>query len=113
MSIARNPMRSVGSKTSCTAPRSVPGPYEMPSLRTDAERAEAAAPVEERLCWLTRCSLSVPARIDVPAVFRDAECTSAGLYDENAAWPGRLRRIVRAGLTYWADQTWSIPRHCC
>nr|WP_251692447.1 hypothetical protein [Streptomyces sp. CHD11] len=51
-------------------------------LRTDAERAEAAALVQDRQRWLTLCGLPVPAQADVPALFRDPHTNSAGLFED-------------------------------
>ncbi|MDN3249543.1 hypothetical protein ACFW4O_33610 [Streptomyces mutabilis] len=51
-------------------------------LRTDAERAEAAALVQDRQRWLTLRGLPVPAQADVPALFRDPHTNSAGLFED-------------------------------
>lgn len=56
--------------------------YEVRSLRTDAEREEAAALVQDRQRWLTLRGLPVPARADVPALFRDSQTKSAGLFED-------------------------------
>ncbi|MEU6451290.1 hypothetical protein [Streptomyces sp. NPDC046979] len=56
--------------------------YEMRTLRTDAEREEAAALVQDRLRWLTLRGLPVPAQANVPALFRDPETRSAGLFED-------------------------------
>jgi DNA-binding CsgD family transcriptional regulator len=56
--------------------------YEVHTLGTDAEREEAAALVQDRQHWLTMRGLPVAARPDVPALFRDPQTTSAGLFDD-------------------------------
>ncbi|MFD7957653.1 hypothetical protein ACFV4X_29710 [Streptomyces ardesiacus] len=56
--------------------------YAVRRLRTDAERAEAAALVQDRQRWLTLRGLPVPAQADVPALFRDRQTTSAGLFED-------------------------------
>ncbi|WSB31064.1 hypothetical protein OIE49_06430 [Streptomyces sp. NBC_01788] len=56
--------------------------YEMRSLRTDAERAEAAALVQDRQRWLTLRGLPVPARADIPALLRDPQKKPAGLFED-------------------------------
>lgn len=57
--------------------------YEMRPLCTDAVRAEASALVEDRLGWLARRGLPVPARGDIPALFRDDEHESVGLFEDD------------------------------
>ncbi|MFE9684500.1 hypothetical protein [Streptomyces sp. NPDC006285] len=54
----------------------------MRTFRTDAERDEAAALVQDRQHWLTLHGLPVPARADVPAQFREAQTLSAGLFED-------------------------------
>ncbi|MFF3340393.1 hypothetical protein [Streptomyces flavidovirens] len=56
--------------------------YEMRTLGTDAERDEAAALVQDRQRWLTMRGLLVPARADVPALFRDPQAKPAGLFED-------------------------------
>ncbi|GAA5210636.1 hypothetical protein [Streptomyces thinghirensis] len=56
--------------------------YAVRRLRTDAERAEAAALAQDRQRWLTLRGLPVPAQADVPALFRDPHTTSAGLFED-------------------------------
>ncbi|KUN38762.1 hypothetical protein [Streptomyces olivochromogenes] len=56
--------------------------YEMRTLRTDAEREEAAALVQDRQRWLTMRSLPVPARADIPDLFRDPQAQPAGLFED-------------------------------
>ncbi|QEV04906.1 hypothetical protein CP972_03605 [Streptomyces prasinus] len=56
--------------------------YEMRTLRTGAEREEAAALVQDRQRWLTMHGLSVPARADLPALFRDPQEKPAGLFED-------------------------------
>ncbi|MFG3552341.1 hypothetical protein [Streptomyces sp. NPDC047725] len=53
----------------------------MRTLRTDAEREEAAALVQNRQRWLTVRGLPGPARTDVPALFRDPQTKQAGLFE--------------------------------
>ncbi|MFF8880727.1 hypothetical protein [Streptomyces flaveolus] len=55
--------------------------YEVRTLCTDAEREEAAALVQDRRRWLTVRSLPVPARADIPALFRDPQSQPAGLFE--------------------------------
>lgn len=56
--------------------------YEMRTLCTDADRAEAAALVQDRQRWLTLRSLPVPAQTDIPALFRDKAGKPAGLFED-------------------------------
>ncbi|MFG3153924.1 hypothetical protein ACGF7W_18010 [Streptomyces sp. NPDC048219] len=56
--------------------------YEMRALRTDAEREEAAALVQDRQRWLAMRKLPVPAQADVPALFRDPQTKPAGLFED-------------------------------
>lgn len=56
--------------------------YEMRTLSTDAERDEAAALVQDRLSWLTLRGLPVPARADVPALFRNPQAEPTGLFED-------------------------------
>ena len=63
-------------------PGALPPVYEVRSLRTDAERAEAAALVQDRQRWLTLRGLPVPARADVPTLFRDPQAEPAGLFED-------------------------------
>lgn len=56
--------------------------YEVRTLRTDAERQEAAALVQDRQRWLTLRGLPVPAQTDVPALFRDPQTKSAALVED-------------------------------
>ncbi|WP_435812022.1 hypothetical protein [Streptomyces tendae] len=56
--------------------------YEMRTLCTDAERDEAAALVQDRQRWLTMHGLPVPARADIPALFRDPQAQPAGLFED-------------------------------
>ncbi|MFF7888405.1 hypothetical protein ACH40F_46830 [Streptomyces sp. NPDC020794] len=63
-------------------PAPLPAAYEMRSLRTDAERAEATALVQDRQRWLTLRGLPVPARADIPASFRDPQAEPAGLFED-------------------------------
>lgn len=55
--------------------------YEMRTLSTDAERDEAVALVQDRQRWLTMRGLRVPARADIPALFRDPHAP-AGLFED-------------------------------
>ncbi|ALO97290.1 hypothetical protein [Streptomyces sp. NPDC001508] len=64
------------------APAHLVAVYEVRSLRTDAEREEAAALVQDRQRWLTLRGLPVPARADVPALFRDPQTRPAGLFED-------------------------------
>ncbi|MEV8128627.1 hypothetical protein AB0P07_32030 [Streptomyces sp. NPDC085944] len=56
--------------------------YEMRTLRTDAEREEAAALVQDRQRWLAMRKLPVPAQADVPALFRYPQAKPAGLFED-------------------------------
>lgn len=56
--------------------------YAVRTLRTDAEREEAAALIQDRQRWLTVRGLPVPAQADVPALFRDPQTKSAGLVED-------------------------------
>ena len=60
----------------------LPAVYEMRTLGTDAERDEAVALVQDRQRWLTMRGLPVPARADVPALFRNLQAKPAGLFDD-------------------------------
>jgi hypothetical protein len=55
--------------------------YEVRSLGSDAEREEAAALVQDRQRWLVARGLPVPARTDVPALFRDPQSQPAGPFE--------------------------------
>ncbi|WP_326740474.1 hypothetical protein [Streptomyces sp. NBC_01022] len=54
----------------------------MRTLCTDAERDAAAALVQDRQRWLTMRGLPVPARADVPPLFRNPQAKPAGLYED-------------------------------
>ncbi|WP_097955180.1 MULTISPECIES: hypothetical protein [unclassified Streptomyces] len=56
--------------------------YEMRTLSTDAERDEAVALVQDRQRWLTMRGLPVPARTDIPGLFRDPQAAPAGLFED-------------------------------
>ncbi|MDP5315331.1 hypothetical protein P8A19_10295 [Streptomyces poriferorum] len=56
--------------------------YEMRTLCTGAERDEAAALVQDRQRWLTMRGLPVPARADIPALFRNPQAKPAGLFED-------------------------------
>ncbi|MFF5488754.1 hypothetical protein [Streptomyces virginiae] len=56
-------------------------PYEMRPLNTDAERAAAAALVEDRARWLADRGIAVPYHHE--AAYRDAWAEAVGLYEEN------------------------------
>ena len=69
-----------------TAASPAPAPpaaaYAVRGLRTEAEREEAAALVQDRQRWLTLRSLPVPAQADIAALFRDPQTKPAGLFDD-------------------------------
>ncbi|MFE4212261.1 hypothetical protein [Streptomyces sp. NPDC056844] len=56
--------------------------YEMRTLCTAAERDEAAALVQDRQRWLTMRGLPVPARANIPALYRDQQTEPAGLFED-------------------------------
>ncbi|MGW2137604.1 hypothetical protein ACWCW2_16540 [Streptomyces sp. NPDC001773] len=56
--------------------------YEMRTLGTDAEQDEAAALVQDRQRWLTMRGLPVPARAEIPHLFRDPQAQPAGLFED-------------------------------
>ncbi|MER6714616.1 hypothetical protein [Streptomyces sp. NPDC000877] len=56
--------------------------YEVRTLRTAAEREEAATLVQDRQRWLTLRGLPVPAQADIPALFRDPQTKPAGLFED-------------------------------
>lgn len=60
----------------------LPAVYEMRSLRTDAERDEAAALVQDRQRWLAMRGVPTPARSDIPALFRAPQVKPAGLFED-------------------------------
>ncbi|MFF8855768.1 hypothetical protein [Streptomyces althioticus] len=64
------------------APAPLAAVYEVRTLRTDAEREEAAALVQDRQRWLTLRGLPVPAQADVPALFRAPQTKPAGLFED-------------------------------
>ncbi|SCK27097.1 MULTISPECIES: hypothetical protein [Streptomyces] len=79
--------------TSSAAPFTEPSPtplgqpapatvYEMRTLGTDAERDEAVALVQDRQRWLSQRGLPVPARADIPSLFRDPQSAAAGLFED-------------------------------
>jgi hypothetical protein len=57
--------------------------YEMRLLDTDAERAAAAALVEDRLGWLSRHGLPVPVRGNIPALYRDEQAVAVRLFEDS------------------------------
>ncbi|WP_327669439.1 MULTISPECIES: hypothetical protein [unclassified Streptomyces] len=77
------PAAPVTEPSSVPAHQRVPATvYEMRTLGTDAERDEAVALVQDRQRWLTMRGLPVPARVDVPALFRDPQAKPAGLFED-------------------------------
>ncbi|MEU8954863.1 hypothetical protein AB0C93_11210 [Streptomyces sp. NPDC048518] len=56
--------------------------YEMRMLRSAAEREEAAALVQDHQDVPMRHGALAPARADIPAHFRDARNSSAGLFED-------------------------------
>ncbi|MEU3904111.1 hypothetical protein AB0F20_09860 [Streptomyces goshikiensis] len=70
--------------TAQTTPAGIPTRplYELRPLRTDADRAEAAALIEDRARWLAARGISVPAHHT--AAYRDARAEAVGLYEETA-----------------------------
>ncbi|MFD7137005.1 hypothetical protein [Streptomyces sp. NPDC059894] len=76
------PVREERSAAASSAPTPLVSAYEMRTLRTDAEREEAAALVQDRQRWLTMHSLPVPARADIPALFRSLRTQPAGLFED-------------------------------
>ncbi|HEY9327152.1 MAG TPA: hypothetical protein VIS09_02740 [Streptomyces sp.] len=54
----------------------------MRTLCTDVERDAAAALVQDRQRWLPMRGLPVPARADVPALFRNPQAKPAGLFED-------------------------------
>ncbi|MBP0456142.1 hypothetical protein [Streptomyces montanisoli] len=54
----------------------------MRTLRTDTEREEAAVLVRDRQRWLTQRDLPVPARADIPALFRNPQMRPAGMFED-------------------------------
>jgi hypothetical protein len=67
---------------SLAAPAPSVSAYEMRTLHTDAEREEATTLVQDRQRWLTMRGLPVPARADIPALFRDPQAEPAGLFED-------------------------------
>ncbi|MEE1930667.1 hypothetical protein V1J52_21155 [Streptomyces sp. TRM 70351] len=64
------------------APATHASVYLVRPLASDAERDEAAALVEDRRSWLTRRGLPLPARLDTPALYRDAQSAAVGLFED-------------------------------
>lgn len=60
----------------------LPAVYQMRTLCTDAERDEAAALVQDRQRWLTMRGLPVPARADMPTLYRGPQAEPAGLFED-------------------------------
>ncbi|MGW2590318.1 hypothetical protein ACWCXC_08605 [Streptomyces sp. NPDC001515] len=90
--------------------------YEVRSLRTDAERDEAAALVDERHRWLVRRGLPNQSTADVMAVFRDPHVRSAALFDGDgrllACLVPRLARAAqgsRAGDCLYLGHVHTLP----
>ncbi|MFD5307933.1 hypothetical protein [Streptomyces ardesiacus] len=73
----------------------------MRTLRTDAERAEAVALVQDRQRWLTLRGLPVPAQADVPALFRDPQTKPAGLFEDGKLLAGTIPE--RDPLLGWGE----------
>ncbi|HEX5534306.1 MAG TPA: hypothetical protein VFX33_11245 [Actinomycetales bacterium] len=109
MSTARTPLAPGRHRQEPSGTTALPGSaYEMRSLHTGAERAEAAALVEERLGWLTHRGLPVPARSDVPALFRDPRCRSVGLFEDDVLI-GCMILDERADYAHWGVHGVSHP----
>lgn len=83
--MTRPPASAADQKQPPAAP-SAPAPgaavYEVRTLRTDAEREEAAALVQDSQRWLTLHGLPVPGQADIPALFRDPMTKPAGLFED-------------------------------
>lgn len=61
--------------------------YVMRTPGADAERDEAVALAQDHQRWLTMRSLPIPARADIPALFRDPQAESAGLFEDELLLP--------------------------
>ncbi|MFD4479875.1 hypothetical protein ACFWPU_27710 [Streptomyces sp. NPDC058471] len=79
----------------------IPAAYEVRSLHTDAERAEAVALVQDRQRWLTLRGLPVPAQASVPALFRAPAAEPAGLFEDGLLLACML--LEREPALRWGD----------
>ncbi|MDX3367428.1 hypothetical protein PV387_15515 [Streptomyces sp. ME02-6987-2C] len=80
-----HPTRTARDELPVTAPftlASQAAVYEVRTLRTDADRAEAAALVQDRQRWLDQHGLRLTCPTDVPALFRNPQTRSAGLFED-------------------------------
>lgn len=88
----------------------------MRPLRTDAERAEAAALVQDRQHWLTQCGLAVPTLVDVPAGFRNPQTPSVGLFEDGLLLACMIPRPLTdlcwgTGPCLFLDHIHTLPDH--
>lgn len=79
----------------------IPAAYEVRSLHTDAERAEAVALVQDREHWLTLRGLPVPAQTAVPDLFRAPAAEPAGLFEDGLLLACML--LEREPALSWGD----------
>ncbi|OKJ72293.1 hypothetical protein [Streptomyces sp. CB02460] len=90
--------------------------YKVRPLRTDAERAEAAALVQDRQHWLTQRGLAVPTLVDVPAMFRNPQTPSVGLFEDGALLACMIPRLLTdlcwgTGPCLFLDHIHTLPDH--
>ncbi|MGW2477011.1 hypothetical protein [Streptomyces sp. NPDC001665] len=90
--------------------------YEMRPLRTDAERAEAAALVQDRQRWLTQRGLAVPTLVDVPATFRDPQTPAIGLVEDGLLLACMIPQVLDdlcwgTGPCLFLDRIHTLPGH--
>ncbi|MGW3974640.1 hypothetical protein ACWEFD_35845 [Streptomyces ardesiacus] len=80
-----HPTRTAGDGHPANSPFTSKSPaavYEMRPLRTDAERAEAVALVQDRQRWLDQRGLQLTSPTDVSVVFHNRQSRLAGLFGD-------------------------------
>lgn len=108
---------SPATEASCSGDvRGIRPVYEMRLLRTDAERAEAAALVQDRQRWLTQRGLAVPTLLDVPAMFRDPQTPATGLFEDGLLLACMIPQILHdlywgTGPCLFLDRIHTLPGH--
>ncbi|MYS36800.1 MULTISPECIES: hypothetical protein [unclassified Streptomyces] len=90
--------------------------YEIRRLRTAAERAEAAALVQDRQRWLTARGLAVPTLVDVPKKFGDPQTPSVGLFEDGLLLACMIPQVLDdlywdAGPCLFLEHIHTLPGH--
>ncbi|MFK0098999.1 hypothetical protein [Streptomyces sp. NPDC091040] len=90
--------------------------YEMRPLSTGAERAEAAALVQDRQRQRTLRGLAVPTLVDVPALFRDPQTPAIGLFEDGLLLACMIPQVLDdlywgTGPCLFLDRIHTLPGH--